>query len=117
MFEHTAGSLEVTIVKHPASTTVRALPTDPPPPPPTTIVKPGCLVETQSQAESVGLSTTNTELVWIFLPPDPDSTAITSTDVLRFNGRDYHMQGPAAVEYSIDGDPIIVWCIARWEAS
>jgi hypothetical protein len=117
MFDRIPGSLDVTIVKRPASTTIRNLPTDPLPPAPTTIVKSGCLVETQSQAESVGLSTTNTELVWIFLPPDSDTVAIGSTDVLRFNGRDYHMQGPAAVEYSIDGDAIIVWCICRWEAS
>lgn len=117
MFEHTAGSLSVTIVKRTGSTTIRALPTDPLPPAPTTIVKSGCHVETQSQAESVGLSTTNTETVWIFLPPDTDTVAITATDVLQFNGRDYHMQGPAAVEYGIDGEPIIVWCICRWEAS
>lgn len=117
MFEHTAGSQDVTIVKRPASTTVRQLPTDPPPPAPTTIVKAGCLVETQSQAESVGLSVTNTETVWIFLPPDSDTMTIASTDILRFNGRDYHMQGPAAVEYALDGQPIIVWCICRWEAT
>jgi hypothetical protein len=117
MFDRIPGSLDVTIVKRPAASTVRSLPTDPPPPAPTTILKSGCLVETQSQNESAGLSTTNTELVWIFLPPDSDTMAITSTDVLRFNNRDYHLQGPAAVEYSLDGDPIIVWCICRWEAS
>lgn len=117
MFERQPGSLTVTIVKHPPSSTIRSLPTDPLPAAPTTIAKSGCLVETQSQNESVGLSVTNTELVWIFLPPDSDTMSIGSTDVLRFNNRDYHMQGPAAVEYSIDGDPIVVWCIARWEES
>jgi hypothetical protein len=117
MFDRIPGSLDVTIVKRPPATTVRSLPTDPLPPAPATIVKSGCHVETQSQAESAGLATTNTEVVWIFLPPDSDSMAITSSDVLRFNNRDYHMQGPAAVEYSIDGDPIIVWCICRWEAT
>lgn len=115
--ERDAGSLTVTIVKKPAATTVRRLPTDPMPAAPTTIAKSGCHVETQSQLENAGLANTNTETVWIFLPPDADTVAITATDVLRFGSRDYQMQGPAAVEYSIDGEPIIVWCIARWEAS
>lgn len=115
--ERDAGSLTVTIVKKPAATTVRRLPTDPMPAAPTTIVKSGCHVETQSQLENAGLANTNTETVWIFLPPDAATVAITATDVLRFGSRDYQMQGPAAVEYSIDGEPIIVWCIARWEAS
>lgn len=115
--ERDAGSLTVTIVKKPAATTVRRLPTDPMPAAPTTIVKSGCHVETQSQLENAGLANTNIETVWIFLPPDADTVAITATDVLRFGSRDYQMQGPAAVEYSIDGEPIIVWCIARWEAS
>lgn len=117
MFDRIPGSLDVTIVKRPPSTTVRSLPTDPLPPAPTTIVKSGCHVETQSQTENVGLTTTNIEVVWVFFPPDSDSMTITSSDVLRFNGRDYHMQGPAAVEYSLDGEAIVVWCIARWEAS
>ena len=117
MFERNPGSQDVIIVKRPPATTVRSLPTDPLPPTPTTIVKSGCLVETQSQNESIGLNVTNTELVWIFLPPDADTMTIGSTDTLRFNGRDYQMQGPAAVEYGIDGDPFVVWCICRWEAS
>jgi hypothetical protein len=111
------GSLEVTIVKKPPGTTVRSLPTDPQPAAPQLIVKQGCHVETQSQIENVGLSAINTELVWIFMPPDADTVAITSTDVLRFASRDYQMQGPASVEYGVDGDSIQVWCIARWEAS
>ena len=117
MLDHIAGSLEVTIVKRSAASTIRALPTDPLPPAPTTIVKTGCHVEIQSQTESAGLATTNTELAWIFFPPDADSLGITATDALRFNGRDYQMQGPAAVEYGLDGEALIVWCIARWEAT
>ena len=115
--ERDSGSLTVTIVKKPAASTVRRLPTDPLPAAPTTIVKHGCHVETQSQIENSGLANTNQETVWIFLPPDADTVAITATDVLQFGVREYQMQGPAAVEYSIDGEPIIVWCIARWEAS
>ena len=111
------GSLDVTIVKKPASSTVRSLPTDPQPSAPQLIVKHGCHVETQSQTENVGLFAINTELVWIFMPPDDDTTAITSTDVLRFAGRDYQMLGPASTEYGVDGDAVQVWCIARWEAS
>lgn len=116
MFGREPGSLTVTIVKKPAASTVRRLPTDPLPADPTLIVKTGCHVEVQSQTESTGLVNTNLENVWVFLPVDSDTLAITATDVLRFNNRDYQMQGPAAVEYSIDGDPIIVWCVARWEA-
>lgn len=113
----TVGGLSVTIVKRPAASTVRSLPTDPLPDAPTEIVKSGCLVEVQSQTETVGLANTNTEIAWVFLPPDADSMAITGTDVLRFNNRDYHMQGPAAVEYGLDGDPVVVWCITKWEAT
>ena len=111
------GRQSVTIVKRPASSTVRRLPTDPAPAEPVTIAKTGCLVETQSQREDAGLANLNSELVWIFMPADADTMSITATDVLRFGSRDYQMQGPAAVEFSIDGDPVIVWCIARWEAS
>jgi len=111
------GSLQVTIVKKPPGTTVRSLPTDPAPAAPRLIVKYGCHVETQSQMENIGLSAINTELVWVFMPADDDTVAITSTDVLRFSGRDYQMQGPASQEYGIDGDAVQVWCIARWEAS
>jgi hypothetical protein len=107
----------VTIVKKPASSTIRSLPTDPAPAAPQLIVVQGCHVETQSQTENVGLFAINTELVWIFMPPDSDTVAITSTDVLRFGGRDYQMLGPASVEYGIDGEARQVWCIARWEAS
>lgn len=114
---HTPGSLDLTIVKRTPQSTVRRLPTDPLPAAPTLIVKSGCHIETQSQIEIVGLSTTNSELVWAFLPPDSDTMAIDSTDALRFNGRDYQMIGPASVEYAIDGEPIQVWCIARWEES
>lgn len=115
--ERLPGSLTVTIVKRPPASTVRRLPTDPQPAAPTLITKSGCHVEVQRQGEDVGLATTNTEVVWIFLPPDADTMAITSTDLLRFGGRDFHMQGPAAVEYALDGDPVVVWCIAEWEAS
>ena len=117
MFEREPGALSVTIVKKPASSTVRRLPTDPLPAAPVEIVKSGCHVETQSQLENAGLANTNTETVWIFLPVDADTVAITATDVLRFGSREYQVQGPAAVEYSVDGDPVIVWCICRWEAS
>ncbi len=117
MLSREPGSLSVTIVRKPAASTVRRLPTDPVPAAPTLIVKSGCHVETQTQTESTGLTNTNLETVWIFMPPDADTMAITGTDVLRFGSRDYQMQGPAAVEYGIDGDPVIVWCIARWEAS
>lgn len=117
MFQREPGGLTVTIVKRPGASTVRRLPTDPAPAAPTLIAKSGCHVEVQSQAENVGLATTNTETAWIFMPVDSDTTAITGTDALRFNNRDWQMQGPAAVEYGVDGDPIIVWCIARWEAS
>lgn len=116
MFMRQPGSLTVTIVKRPPASTIRRLPTDPPPAAPVVIAKQGCHVEVQSQTESTGLANTNLEIVWFFLPPDSDTTSIVATDVLQFNGRDYQVQGPAAVEYSIDGDPIIVWCIARWEA-
>lgn len=111
------GSLEVTIVKKPPGSTVRNLPTDAAPASPQLIVKQGCHVETQSQTENVGLFAINTELVWIFMPADADTVAITSTDLLRFGARDYQMLGPASVEYGIDGDAQQVWCIARWEAS
>jgi len=111
------GSLEVTIVKKPAGSNVRNLPTDPAPAAPQLIVKQGCHVETQSQTENVGLFAINTEMVWIFMPADADTVAITSTDLLRFGARDYQMLGPASVEYGIDGDAQQVWCIARWEAS
>lgn len=111
------GSLSVTIVKKPPASTVRRLPTDPAAAAPTLIVKSGCQVEVQRQTEDVGLSTLNTEVVWVFFPPDTDTMGITSTDVLRFGNRDYQMQGPAAVEYSLDGEPFVVWCIAEWEAN
>lgn len=111
------GSLTVTIVKNPPATTVRRLPTDPAPAAPTLIVKKNCHVEVQRQTEDVSLATINTEVVWIFFPPDSDTLNITATDVLRFGNRDYRMQGPAAVEYALDGDPVVVWCIAEWEAS
>lgn len=111
------GALEVSIVKRSAASTVRRLPTDPLPAAPTVIVKQGCHVEVQSQTENVGLATTNTELVWVFMPPDSDTLGITATDVLRWNNRDYQMQGPAAVEYGLDGEPVVVWCVAEWELS
>lgn len=111
------GSLEVTIVKILPGSTVRSLPTDAAAPAPELIVKQGCHVETKSQTENVGLFAINTELVWIFMPPDADTVAITSTDVLRFADRDYQMLGPSSMEYGIDGDVQQVWCIARWEAS
>lgn len=111
------GGLSVTIVKVPPASTVRSLPTDPLPDAPTEIVKSGCLVEVQSQTEESGLVNTNTEVVWVFMPPDADSMAVGATDVLRFGNRSYQMQGPAAVEYSLDGEPVVVWCVAKWEAS
>lgn len=117
MFDRTVGNLSVTIVKRPPSSTVRRLPTDPQPAAAVTITKAGCLVESQSRAEDVGLATRNVEVAWFFLPPDSDTLAITATDVLRFNNRDFQMQGPAAVEYGLDGDPVVVWCVAQWEAS
>lgn len=116
MLSREPGSLTVTIVKKPAATTIRRLPTDPLPADPNLIVKTGCHVEVQSQIESTGLVNTNLVNVWVFLPADADTMAIEATDVLRFNNRDYQMQGPAAVEYGLDGEPIIVWCVARWEA-
>lgn len=116
MFSREPGSLTVTIVKKPAETTVRRLPTDPLPADPVLIPKAGCHVEVQSQIESTGLTNTNLVNVWVFMPVDSDTLGITATDVLRFGNRDYQMQGPASVEYSLDGEPIIVWCIARWEA-
>lgn len=117
MIERVPGSLDVTIVKVPAAATVKRLPTDPDPVAPTLIAKSGCHVEVQRQMENTGLTAMNTEVVWVFFAPDSDTMAITATDVLRFNGRDYQMQGPAAVEYSLDGEPIVVWCVAEWEAS
>lgn len=111
------GSLDVTIVKRPAASTTRRLPTDPTPGQPTLVTKSGCHVEVQRQTETVGLTTSNTEVVWVFFTPDSDTLAISTTDVLRFRNRDYQMKGPAAVEYSLDGDPVVVWCVAEWEAS
>lgn len=117
MFDRTVGNLSVTIVKVAPSATVRRLPTDPAPAAPVAITKHGCLVESQSRAEDVGLATQNVELAWFFLPPDADTLAISSTDVLRFNNRDFKMQGPAAVEYNLDGEAVVVWCVAQWEAN
>lgn len=113
----TVGQLSVTIVKRPPASTIRSLPTDPLPDPAVELVKSGCLVEVQAQTESPGLATMNTETVWVFMPPDSDSMGIVATDVLRFGSRDYQMQGPAAVEYGLDGEPVVVWCTAKWEAS
>lgn len=117
MFDRTVGNLSVTIVKVPASSTVRSLPTDALPAAPVTITKTGCLVESQSRAEEIGLASRNVELAWFFFPPDSDTLAISSFDVLRFNNRDFTMQGPAAIEYNLDGEPVVVWCVAQWEAS
>lgn len=111
------GSLSVTILKRPPADTIRSLPTDPALPEPTQIVKTGCHVEKQSQTETDGLAMTNSEVAWIFFLPDSDSMAITGSDVLRFGGRDFHMQGPAVIEYGLDGEPVMVWCIAKWEAN
>lgn len=111
------GGLSVTILKRSAADTIRSLPTDPALPAPTQIVKTGCHVEKQSQTETDGLAMTNSEVAWVFLPPDEDSMSISGSDVLRFGGRDFHMQGPAIVEYNLEGEPVVVWCIAKWEAN
>lgn len=111
------GSLDVVIVKRPPASTVRRLPTDPVAAAPVTVLVSGCHVEVQRQTEDIGLTALNTEVAWFFLPVTSDTRAIQSTDALRFGGRDYQMQGPASLEFTLDGDAVQVWCVGRWEAS
>lgn len=111
------GALDVVVVKRPPASTVRRLPTDPLPGVPVTFTVPGCHVEIQRVSEDTGLTTINNEVAWFFLPPTAVAKAISSTDLLRFGGRDYQVQGPPAVEYALDGDAVQVWCVGRWEAS
>jgi len=111
------GWLTVTLVKRPATSTVRRLPTDPAPAALVETSVAGCHFEVQRQSEDTELTTINTEVAWFFLPPTPLTLGITATDSLRFGGREYKVQGPAVVEYFLDGEASQVRCMGRWEQS
>lgn len=109
----TPGEDTVVLLKR-AAVTRRKLPTDPATAPDTRITKTGCQVEVQRPAETVDLTTVNSEIVWVFLPIDTDARGLTPADAIEFNSRVYEMQGPAAVE-TVDGEEVQVWCTAKWE--
>ncbi len=100
MFDDTPGGQTLTILKR-AGTPVKdangiTIPGDDTP-----VVVEGCLAEMQRGEEAVGLTTTNGELGWFFLPVNDDTRAITTRDAISFDDRTFEMRGPRVIEYDL----------------
>lgn len=78
--------------------------------------KSGCLFEIQRPAETEQLATVDSEIAWVFLPVDDDTRAITTFDAIDFDGRTFEMRGPRAIERTLDGEEVQVWCTVQWQA-
>lgn len=72
----------------------------------------GCLFESQFRkvVEQQADAVTTSEPAWAIMPVTDVTSAITSSQVLRHDGRDYVMRGDAVTERNIHGWPVYVFC-------
>lgn len=50
----------------------------------------------------------------VYMPVTPDTTAITSLDAIRYNGRTYEMRGPSITTTDLAGHSNHVRALVRW---
>lgn len=81
-----------------------------------TITVTGCSLQIATSVENRdSVATIVTVRAKAYLPATPDTTAITSNDAIRHNGKIYELQGPAIVARSLDGTNHHVWCELKWQ--
>ena len=79
----------------------------------TTVTVPGCAVRVKATSETAGETTITTADAKVYMPVTADTTALTSRDAIRFNGKTFEVQGPAITSTDLDGRPDHVWVNVR----
>ncbi|MFV8233694.1 hypothetical protein [Mycolicibacterium fortuitum] len=50
----------------------------------------------------------------VYMPVTTDTTALTSQDAIRYNGRTYELRGPSVTTTDLDGNNNHVRALVRW---